>query len=164
MDAYRAIVTKRDTRKFEQGPIAEDVLNRILNAGRMAGSSKNTQPVRFVVIQDEQRKKEVAGCGHYANHVPGCAAAICVVLEPGGSGFDGGRAAQNMMVAAWSEGITSCPTSMHEADEIVQVLGLPEGFTVPIVLAMGYPEPGTPLGAGRQRLALDELVRWERWS
>jgi hypothetical protein len=28
---------------------------------------------------------------------------------------------------------------------------------------MGYPEPGTQLGAGRQRLALDELVRWERW-
>jgi nitroreductase len=163
MDAYRAIVTKRDTRHYDDRPISEDALQRILQAGRMAGSSKNTQPVRFVVLRDPERKAAIASCGHYAEHVPHCAAAICVVLVPGGGPFDAGRAAQNMMVAAWAEGITSCPTSMHEAERAREVLGLPPDHTVAICLSMGYPAPGKPIGAGRQRMPLDELVHWERW-
>lgn len=163
MDAYRAIVTKRDTRHFADRPIPPEVQHRILQAGRMAGSSKNTQPIRFVVLEDQDRKEAVAACGHYAKHVPGCALAIAVVVEPGGSAFDAGRVAQNMMVAAWADGVTSCPTSMHETECIQETLGLPEGYSVAIVLAMGYPEEGRKLGAGRERLPLDELVHRERW-
>ena len=46
MEAYRAIVTKRDTRSYEPRPIPDQVLHRILQAGRMAGSAKNAQPIR----------------------------------------------------------------------------------------------------------------------
>ncbi len=49
MDAYRAIVDKRDQRAFLDRPIADDALGRILQAGRMTGSSKNVEPNRFVV-------------------------------------------------------------------------------------------------------------------
>lgn len=164
MDAYQAIITKRDTRHFTREPIPEDVLTRILQAGRMAGSSKNTQPVRMVVLRDPESRKALAGCGDYAAHMNESAAAIAVVLAPGGSGFDAGRVAQNLMVAAWAEGITSCPTSMHRPECATQALGLPEGHSVAIVLAIGYPDSKYPLSGGRQRLPLDELVHWERWS
>lgn len=163
MDAYRAIVTKRDTRNFAPRPIPDAVLERILQAGRMAGSSKNTQPVRLVVLRGEQRLAEIAACGQFAKHVSSAAVAIAVVLEPGGGAFDAGRAAQNMMVAAWAEGITSCPTSMHDAECARKTIGAPEGHTVAILLPMGYPAEGTSLHGGRQRLPLDDYVHWDRW-
>ncbi len=163
MDAYKAIVSKRDTRSYEGRPIPDAVLTRILTAGRMAGSSKNTQPCRFVVLRDAARKRELAACGQFATHVPSAAVAIAVVLVPGGSPFDAGRAAQNMMVAAWNEGVTSCPVSMHDTDCAVRTLGLPEGHRVAIVLAMGYPEGGRVEARGQQRLPLDELVHNEHW-
>lgn len=164
MNAFQAIVTKRDTRHYTADPIAEEVLTRVLQAGRMAGSSKNTQPVRMVVIQDQQARDDLAGCGDFASHVKACAAAIAVVVTTGGSGFDAGRVAQNLMVAAWNEGLASCPTSMHRPECAARSLGLPEGHTVAIVVALGYPDLKHPMSGGRQRLPLDELVHWERWS
>ena len=164
MNAFQAIVTKRDTRHYTAEPIAEEVLTRVLQAGRMAGSSKNTQPVRMVVVQARAAREELAECGDFAGHVKNCAAAIAVVLAPGGSGFDAGRVAQNLMVAAWNEGLASCPTSMHRPECAAERLGLPEGHSVAIVIALGYPDLKHPMSGGRQRLPLDELVHWERWS
>ena len=163
MNAYEAIVTKRDTRRYADRPIEAETMQRLLQAGRMAGSSKNTQPVRFVLIQKPERLAEIAKCGHFAEHLASAPAAIAVVLEPDGGSFDAGRAAQNIMVAAWGEGITSCPTSMHERECAREGLGLPEGHELAIVLALGYPQAGTRLGAGRARLPLEELVHEEHW-
>ena len=163
MDAYRAIVSKRDTRRFAGRPVPDDVLHRILQAGRMAGRSKNTQPVRLVVLREPERLAELAACGQFAEHVPHCAAAIAVVLIDDGGAFDAGRAAQNMMVAGWAEGVTSCPTSMHNRDCARTTLGAPDGSEVAIVLAMGYAEEGSRHGAGRERVQMDDLVHWERW-
>ena len=164
MDAYQAIVSKRDTRHFAPRPISDDLIGRILQAGRMAGSSKNTQPVRMVVLRGRQRLEEIAACGQFATHVPGCAVAVAVVLTPGGGQFDAGRAAQNMMVAAWSEGVSSCPTSMHDGECARTTLGLPEGHSVAILLAMGYVEEGRSIHGGRQRLSVAELTHWDRWE
>ena len=164
MDAYQAIITKRDTRHYTPEPIPHDTLTRILQAGRMAGSSKNSQPVRLVVVCDATQREALAACGDYAAHMPSSAAAVAVVLAPGGSGFDAGRVAQNLMVAAWAEGITSCPTSMHRPEAAAGVLGLPPEHTVAIVVTLGYPDLKHPLSNGKQRLPLDELVHWERWG
>lgn len=164
MDAYQAIISKRDTRHFTAEPIPEDVLTRILQAGRMSGSSKNSQPVRMVVLRDAASRAALGACGDFAKHMTESPCAVAVVLAPGGSGFDAGRVAQNLMVAAWAEGITSCPTSMHRPECAAKALGLPEGHSVAIVLAIGYPDSKHPLSGGRQRLPLDELVHWERWA
>ncbi|WP_322819822.1 nitroreductase family protein [Tepidiforma sp.] len=164
MDAYRAIVTKRDTRHFLPNPVPADILTRILQAGRMAGSSKNTQPVRMVVVQDAERRAQLASCGDYAAHLTAAPVAIAVVLLPGGGPFDAGRAAQNLMVAAWASGITSCPVSMHRQECARTVLGLPPDHTVATVIALGYPDLKHPLSQGRQRLPLDEIVSWEAWG
>ena len=163
MDAYRMIVTKRDTRAYLDKAIEEEALQRIVQAGRMAGSSKNAQPCRFVVLRDAERKAEVATCGTYAEHLPLAAAGIAICLPPTGSDFDAGRAAQNMMLAAWSMGIASCPCSMHDQECVTGKLGLPEGWRVCVVVALGYPDPDVPLGLGRKRLPIEEYVRYERW-
>lgn len=163
MDAYTCIRTKRDTRFYSDKPIAEESLHRILQAGRMAGSSKNSQPCRFVVIEDEAKRKELAACGHFAEHVPYAPLVIALVVSQSAWDFDAGRAAQNMMLAAWAEGITSCATSMHDAECARRVLGLPDGYRVVIVLPFAYPPPEGIKSRGLGRIPLEELVHRGGW-
>ncbi len=181
MDAYKAIVGKRDTRVYLDKPIEDAKLQRILQAARMAGSSKNTQPVRLVVIRDREWLKEVATCGKFSQPLLAAQVGVAVCCAPDGSDFDAGRAAQNLMVAAWNEGIASCPTSMHDQPCIREKLGLPpgtgpsgqdvedeasgrKGWRVVVVIALGYPEPSVPMSMGRARLPVDHYVHWERWG
>ena len=163
MDAYKAIITKRDTRAYTEQPIPDDALERIVQAGRMAGSSKNTQPTRLVVLRDPQRKKEMAACGNYAEHLPAAAVGVAICLPETGSDFDAGRSAQNMMLAAWSMGIASCPCSMHDRECATKTLGLPQGWRVCVVLALGYPDPKVSRHLGKKRVDLSELAHEERW-
>ena len=163
MDAESAIRTKRDSRAYTAQPIEEETLDRILQAGRMAGSSKNTQPWRFVVLRDASRKSELAACGQFAQHVPPAPLVVAVVLTPGGGAFDAGRAAQNMMLAAWAEGITSCPVAMHDQERAANVLKLPNEHRVAMVIAFGYPESAESLHRGIARTPLSELVHHEQW-
>ncbi len=164
MDAYKAIVTKRDTRSYTKEPIDVEVLKRLLQAGRMAGSAKNRQPVRFVVLQDKERMAEVAKCGDFSQPMGGAAAAIAVCLAPDESDFDGGRAAQNIMIAAWNEGLASCPVRIHHEDCGRESLGLPEGWRISMVVTLGHPEPSVPMSAGRARAPFEEYVSWERYG
>ena len=162
MDVYTCIRSKRDTRAYQDKPIPEETLGRILQAGRMAGSAKNLQPCRLVVLEDEARRKELSACGQFATHIVTAPVAVAVVIPKDGREFDAGRCAQNMMLAAWAEGVTSCPVTMHDADCASRVLGLPETHRVSIVLAFGYPAPGERRRSS-PRLPLDELVHRERW-
>ncbi len=163
MDAYTCIRTKRDTRAYQTTALPEDTFHRILQAGRMAGSAKNLQPCRFVVLREEARKRELAACGQFAGHIVTAPVVVAVVIPNDGREFDSGRSAQNMMLAAWAEGITSCPVTMHDADCARRILGLPETHRVSIVLPFAYPAPVE----GRRtspRLPLEEMVHAERWQ
>jgi nitroreductase len=163
MDAYTCIRTKRDTRAYQDRPIPAQPLRRILQAGRMAGSAKNLQPCRFVVLQDTPKKNELAACGQFAQHTASAPVVVAVVLPQGGREFDAGRCAQNMMLAAWAEGITSCPVTMHDNDCALRVLGVPQGYRVSIVIAFGYPPPSRPRPKGTPRIPLEELVHRGGW-
>ena len=162
MDAYTCIIGKRDTRTYADKPIPPEALRRILQAGRMAGSAKNSQLCRFVLLEERARKEELAACGQYAAHIPWAPVVVAIVMPKEGRDFDAGRAAQNMMLAAHANGIASCPVSMHDQDCARRVLGLPEGHKVPIVIAFGYPTDA-PRAPGVPRTPLDELVHRERW-
>jgi nitroreductase len=163
MDTYKAITSKRDTRAYLDKPIPEDALQRILTAGRMAGSSKNSQPLRFVVMREQASKDALAAAGDFTAAMKTAPLAIAVLLEEGWRPFDAGRAAQNMMLAAWSDGITSCPVGIQHVEEGRKAIGAPERYEVHMVICFGYPEPSTPLGRGNARLPLDEMVHQERW-
>ena len=163
MDTYTCIRTKRDTRFYVDTPIPEESLRRILQAGRMAGSSKNSQPCRFVVIEDAAKIRDLAACGQYTEHLPYAPLVIAVVMPKDGWDFDAGRAAQNMMLAAWAEGITSCPTSMYDMGRARRVLALPDDYRVAIVLPFAYPPASGIKPRGLPRLPLDELVHRGGW-
>jgi nitroreductase len=164
LDALKAIVSKRDSRSFKEQAVDEETLRKVLQAGRMAGSAKNTQPCRFVVLSDLAHKEELAACGQFSKFIPEAPVNIAVVVPEGGRDFDAGRTAQNMMVAANALGLASCPVSMHDQGCAQKVLALPDGHRVAIVLAIGHPVPGTTSGMGATRVSLDEMFHRERWG
>jgi nitroreductase len=164
MDAYRAVVDKRDQRAFLAKAIPDESLRRILQAGRMTGSSKNREPNRFLVVRDRARVAAIAALGPHARWVAD-AAAVIVLVQTERHEFDAGRCAQNMMVAAWGQGIGSCPAHLPEA-AVARLLGIPKDVHVNRVIGFGYVDPAraaAPKGVARKRKPLEELVHRERW-
>jgi nitroreductase len=173
METYRAIMTLRSVRHFIDKPLPDAVLHRILEAGRWTGSAKNVQPWQFIVVRNRDTLNKLAACGKFASHLRGAAAAIVVASQPGWSGtFDTGRVVQNVMLAAWDEGIGSCIASMHDADAARTILGAPLECQV-VAISLGYPLPNAPQtieGRPREqvlasvgRRPLDEMVHEEKW-
>lgn len=164
MDAYEAVIGKRDTRTFVDKEVDEESLRKVLQAGRMAGTAKNRQSNRFVVIRERARKEELAACGQFSSWIPNAPVNVAVVMTPDGRDFDAGRAAQNMMIEAHALGLASCPVTMHDNECARKVLGAPDGHTVAIVLAIGHPDPANPGRMGAARTPLDEMAFSERWG
>ncbi len=155
MDAYLAVVSKRELRSYSARPIEADAQRRILEAGRVAGSSKNRQARRFVVLRDAALVQRAADCVYAPDNVLGAALVVAVVV--GGKGptsFDAGRAAQNMMLAASGEGIGSCPNGIADAAALQEVVGHDDGEQVATVLTFGY--PSTPRDP--ERLSPEEWI------
>ncbi len=137
MDAFLAIVSRREARTYDGRPLLDDAKRRILEAGRLAGSSKNRQQRRFVVLTDAER---VAPAVWSPENVRGAALLVAIVVSGKGPlGLDAGRAAQNMLLAAHSEGVGSCPNGVSDTEAMAAAVGISEGEQVAIVLSFGYP-------------------------
>jgi nitroreductase len=170
---WDAIAGKRAIRKFTREPLAAADLDRILQAGRHAGSSKNRQRWTFIVCRDRAHLRELASVGPYAGHIAGAATAIALVTpdpRPADAGrsilFDLGLAAENMMLAAWELGIGSAPATVYDLDLARRLLGYPDDRFCEYLLSFGYPADPADLARPPKRggrRPLDELVREERW-
>jgi nitroreductase len=167
MDAYLAVASKREVRRYDGRPLPEDAVRRVLEAGRVAGSSRNRQARRFVVLRDRALVERAAAAVHVPENVLGAALVVVVVTgRKGPTSFDAGRAAQNMMLAAWNEGIGSCPNGIADSEALASVVGASEEEQIAIVLTFGYPaRPVDPSShspeewiARADRLPFDEVV------
>jgi nitroreductase len=138
MDAFLAIVSRREVRRYDGRPLPEDAVRRVLDAGRLAGSAANRQRRRFVVVRS--RAQQVADAVYAPRNVLGAALVVAVVtFGKGPLALDAGRAAQNMMLAAWNDGIGSCPNGIADADAMRRALALDDGEHAAMVLSFGYP-------------------------
>jgi nitroreductase len=164
MDVSEAIRTQRAVRRFTDQPLPEEAIRAILNAGRRAQSSKNTQPWQFIAIRDKDMLKQLAECGAYAGHLAGAACGVALI-SPNPTGFDLGQAAACMQLAAWELGIGSCIASMYEPERAKALLGVPADLHFDIALSFGYPDPSQQPPAPRPggRKPLEEVVHWEKW-
>jgi nitroreductase len=173
MQPYQLLMSLRAVRHFTAQEVPGEVLERILQAARWTGSAKNTQPWQFVVVRNRQNLNKLAACGAYASHLAGAALAIVVATPPGYALFDAGRVTQNMMLAAWSDGVGSCIGSLQNEAEVRALLGVPEAFQAHTAISFGYPLPDAPkeidgvpiksVLASTGRHPLDKLVHWEQW-
>lgn len=166
MDAYLAIVSKREIRTYDRRPLPDEVIERILDAGRIAGSSKNSQPWHFYAVTSRDLLERLAETVYASSNVREAALAVAIATRGARSAFDAGRAAQNMMIAAWGDGVGSCPNGMPDPDRTAALIDLDDEESVRIILTFGYPararEPESRTAgewiARANRKPLDELV------
>jgi nitroreductase len=163
VDTWLAIASRREIREYADRAIPEDVVRTILDAGRLAGSAKNRQPWRFLLVEDETARARLAEAVFEPTNVQGARLVVAIV---GRSGLDTGRCAQNMLLAAWNAGVGSCPNGQREPEAARAALGLADDEELATVLTFGYParerhpERRTPeeWSARADRKPLDQLV------
>jgi nitroreductase len=173
METWKAINSVRVVRRFTDEPIAPQHLERILNAGRRTGSSKNRQDWAFIVVRDRENLRQLSKVGRYADHLATAPAAIALVRPDARDEhqlrtfmWDIGRAAQSMVLAAWELGIGSVPATVYDMDLAARLLALPPDRRCDFLLSFGYPADAEKLTAPNKpggRIALAEVVHEERW-
>jgi Nitroreductase len=162
MSVAEAIRRKRAVRTYKSEPVPEEAITTILNAGRRAQSSKNSQPWTFILVTEREQLARLAEAGTYAKHMPDSAFTVVLVAPPGNE-FDLGQAAANMQLAATALGVGSCVTTLHNQELARKVLGIPDELDCRWSITFGYSaEPDRPLRAGGRR-PLAEIVRRERY-
>ena len=170
MNVSDAIRTKHAVRQFTDRPVPDEVIQAILDAGRRAQSSKNTQPWNFVVVRERGTLQGLSKCGMWAGHLAGAAFAVALISpDPAAKwqvAFDLGQAASYMQLAAWELGVASCLASIYELETARYILGVPADMHFTVAISFGYPaadqtRPAVVKQGGRRPLT--EVVHWEKW-
>ena len=170
MSVADAIRTKRAVRQFSDEPLPPEAVQSILNAGRRAQSSKNSQPWHFIAIQDKDTLRELSKLRNWAGHLENAALGIAIITPPPEQRFsimfDAGQADANMQLAAWELGIGSCLATIYQPDAARALLGFPEDYHIHIAISFGYPRDAgdltrAPHRGGRK--PAQETIHWETW-
>lgn len=162
LDVEKAIQTKREIRKYDQSKdVSEQDIITILEAGRLGQSSKNRQPVRFIVIKDKGKLEQLSKCTYSGDFLPYASFGVAVITEDAKlPEIDSARAVQNMMLVAWNLGITSCwITNFWEKG--LNLLGVPMNgrYRLITVIPFGYPHPDVIKPKGKRiRKPFHEVV------
>jgi nitroreductase len=170
---WHAITRRRSVRDYQDRPLEEAHVERILKAGRRAASSKNQQRRAFVVCRDRDHLRELSKIGHYAGPLATAAMGVALVTEdpetadaPLSVYFDVGQAADSMMLAAMEVGVGSVPITVYDQDLVRRLLDLPADRHCAFFLSFGYPTDATDLTRPPKpggRLPMSDLVHDERW-
>ena len=140
MDTQLAIASRRDEKRYTGEPVDPAVVERVLDAGRVSGSGGNRQPWTFVLVEGREQLDRLAPAVYAPDNIRAAAFAVGILVSgKGPTSFDAGRAAQNMLVAAWNEGLASSPNGIADEELARSVLGAGEDQRPVIVLSFGVP-------------------------
>ena len=151
-------------RSFTDQQVPEEMVLRVLEAGRMAPSSKNSQPWHFIVVRDRATLQELSRLTQTGPYLANAPMAIVVAMI--GAKFpeaDAARAIQNMVLAAWDQGLGSCWVANFDQEATRRLLGLPEGTVVVTAFPLGFPSTEAAR-SGKRRKPLAEIVSWEKYG
>jgi nitroreductase len=171
VETWDAITARRNVRDYDDRPIAEADLDRILEAGRRSPSSRNQQRWDFVVVTDPERLQRLSQVWRGAGHVARSAATIGLVAPTAADAdtrasiaYDLGQATICMALAATDLGVGSAHATVRDQDLARELLGLPDAYELAYLLALGYPAD-RPLEPIREpdRRPIDEVVHRDRW-
>jgi nitroreductase len=162
---FEAVRTVLAVREYQDRPIPDDVLGRIVEAGHLSASASNGQPWHFVVVKDRAGLRELGGLVATGPYVAGAAAAIVVAYEKANhlGVSDVSRAIQSMILVAWGDGVGSNWTGFGRLDGVRKKVGLPDEYEVLAVLPLGYPKRKIGLGK-KKRKPLAEVASSESFG
>ncbi len=153
MDTYKTIISRRTIRKFKQEPISESILEKILEAARLAPSASNLQPCEFIVVNEQKLRDDLFTALKWAGYIAPkgnpafderALTYIIVITDtkrsPSWGIIDAASAIENMSLTAWNEGVGSAWLGAIDKDKIRSMLRVPDNYNVDFVLALGYPK------------------------
>ncbi|MFC2035448.1 nitroreductase family protein [Chloroflexota bacterium] len=165
MESIDQILSRRSIRKFKTKSISEKVLNNILEAGRLAPSATNSQPGHFVIVRD-RKAKEAFSFGGF-NKFTGDAAFIVLgfyksseVIIKKLNLMDVTIALQNIVIAAWVQGVGSCWMGVFDELRLRDTLNLPADSRIVGAVAFGIPDeiPSQP-----NKKPINEIFHFDKW-
>ncbi|MFH1382073.1 MAG: nitroreductase family protein [Chloroflexota bacterium] len=167
MELQKAVKERKSIRDYEDRPVPEDKLLRILEAARMAPSAGNRQPWKFIVVRDAGRRRELAHAAGGQEHVakaPVVIAAVATmpdrIMTCGVPSYavDLALAVDHITLAAVDEGLGTCWIGRFSQQEAKDILGVPENYQIVTILPLGFPkEAGRP----KTRKPLEEIICYE---
>jgi len=163
MEFREVLERRRSVRKYKDTPVPKESILKVLEAARVAPSAAHKQPWHFIVVQDEERRRQLGGRQSWAANAP----AIIVALgdpatSPNWWQNDVGIAFEHVVLAAADLGLGTCwMGSMYRDAEIKALLGIPEGLRVVAITPLGVPDEKP---APKERKSLDEIASWERFG
>ncbi|MEZ4714375.1 MAG: nitroreductase family protein [Caldilineaceae bacterium] len=164
MEVFEAVRTVLAVRAYADKTIPPETVQRIVEAGRLTGSSMNRQPWHFVVVQEKETLRKLGALAHSGRYTAQAALAIVVAVDDTRFAVsDASRAIQSMMLAAWGEGVGSNWVGFQGMDEVKTLLGIPQELDVLAVIPFGYPAQAVGQGK-KQRKALGEVAHRERFG
>ena len=174
MNVYEAAITRRSIRRFEDKPVPYEVLEKCVDAGRLAPSGRNQQVCEFVIVDDKTLLPEMfANIGGSVKLPPekggprpeNTPKAYTIILinksrEVDANRrritlYDVGMAAENIILTALEEGLGCCPVMMFQEEGVKKALNLPEDYDIGLVIVMGYPDETSVA-----ELATDSTTGW----
>jgi len=175
MDFYEVIRTRRSVRKFKTDDIPDEVLNRVLDAARIAQSGNNWQPWKYIVIRNRERMKEmlpVCGGRSFIAEAPVLVVACGERLTVNRGGYMGDLSMlvdvsisfDHLTLAARAEGLGTCWIGSFNNDGVKKYLNIPDDVQVVALTPMGYPADADAFSERTNRKALDEIVSYETYQ
>ena len=164
MDVFEAVRTLLAVRSYQDKPVPDAVVRRIVEAGRLTGSGMNRQPWHFIVVRDRETLRRLGALASSGRYVAQAPLAIVVATEKSRFALsDASRAIQSMLLTAWADGVGSNWVGFGGLDNVKPLLDIPAGLDVLAILPFGY--PARLVGRGKkQRKPLREVAHLERFG
>ena len=152
MNMMKFLRGRRTYRRFEQRPVAPEILTEAVDAARIASCGANRQTVRYIIVESADAVATVQPLVHWAAYLPPeqgapkpdeLPTAFIAILQddnlPGASDVDVGLALGSLTAAAWAHGVGSCIMGSINRPALTELLALPEGVRLCYMVALGYP-------------------------
>jgi len=163
---FEAIKGRRSVRKYTKESVSEDLIVKILEAGRWAPSAGNSQPWSFIVLRDGEVRRKVADVTTTGKFLANAPVGVSVVIDPRASKHpveDGSIATQNMLLAAHALGLGACWIGSYNSvyeERVKEILGIPKDKRLLSIISIGFPAESPT----KTRKDLGEIVFTDRYE
>ena len=163
MEAIEALKTRRSVRAYTREPVAREVIEDIVDCGRLAATAVNIQPWEFVAVTKPGMLRSLANATDYGNFIAD--AAVCIVVLCRDTKYyleDGSAATENILLAARAHGLGSCWVAGDKkpyAAEICRLVGAPPGYKLVSLIPIGYPAESPKIA----KRPLADVLHWEKY-
>jgi nitroreductase len=163
MDAIEMLKTRRSVRAYTGAPVPREIIEEVIDCGRLAATAINIQPWEFVVVTSRELLRSIAQTTDHGKFI--CDAPVCVVVLCQDTKYyleDGSAATENILLAARAHGLGSCWVAGDKkpyASDICRLVGAPRGYKLVSLIPMGYPVES----AEKSKRPLADVLHWEKY-